>query len=353
MRTPVRFQRLALAERRPRSAASSGDGRRSGASSAAVLGACGAAFALLLLGAQPVVSLAGAAPSAAGHSPSGCWMSLSPTSGPAGTVVSITGSTATCGAGAGGGMLSYSAEQALALVHGLPTAGPFHYYYRLPTSMPSGSVAAAAMQGEGGGPVSPGPTSFVAVQGAEFRGTFTVTANPVPWADYVSISATAGGPSSQAYYLLTRSGGWVDFPPPGAGTVGGLRLPAPVVGSALAPSATGYWDVTSKGNVFNLGTPWYGSTGAVRRRSPVVGMAATPDGKGYWLVTAAGNVFNFGDAVWYGSASVGPQHFPAVGMAAGPGGKGYWLAFSDGGVFTYGNIPFEGSGRCAPRSPGC
>ena len=48
------------------------------------------------------------------------------------------------------------------------------------------------------------------------------------------------------------------------------------------------------GGVFAYGTAQFaGSMGGQRLNAPVVGMAATPDGGGYWLVAADGGVFSF------------------------------------------------------------
>ena len=129
-----------------------------------------------------------------------------------------------------------------------------------------------------------------------------------------------------------------------AGSAGGLRLNAPVVGMAATPDGGGYWLVARDGGVFAYGdAAFLGSAGSLRLNAPVVGMGATPDGRGYWLVAADGGVFAYGDAAFAGSAGNLRLNAPVVGIAATGDGGGYWLAGSDGGVFGYGDAPFYGS----------
>jgi hypothetical protein len=128
-----------------------------------------------------------------------------------------------------------------------------------------------------------------------------------------------------------------------AGSMGGQRLDAPVVGVAATPDGGGYWLVAADGGVFSFGDArFYGSMGGRHLNARIVGMAATPDGQGYWLVAADGGVFNFGDAPFAGSMGGRPLDAPVVGMAAADMG-GYWLVASDGGVFNFGDAVFDGS----------
>jgi len=128
-----------------------------------------------------------------------------------------------------------------------------------------------------------------------------------------------------------------------AGSMGGRRLDAPVVGMAATPDGGGYWLVAADGGVFSFGDArFYGSMGGHHLNAPIVGMATTPDGGGYWLVAADGGVFNFGDAPFSGSMAARPLHAPVVGVAAADAG-GYWLVASDGGVFNFGDAAFFGS----------
>ncbi|MGH9065369.1 MAG: hypothetical protein ACRD0L_15635 [Acidimicrobiales bacterium] len=369
--------------------------------------------ALSLAGASGVGWGAGAAaaqPSTtSGPATSGCQMALRPTSGPVGTLVSITGSTATCKDGGYGGAFGFDDEGAGVLIADLPAHGSFTYSFRIPTSMPAGDWFAAAQGYEGGSPVAPGPASFHTTMGAPLSATFTVSGAPPGWADFTSIIATGaqcsscinagfgatpyGGPG----YELLRSDGYVrtfGSVPNAAGNAGDLHLAAPIVAAAFTPGGGGYWMLGADGGIFTYGDagfhgsatsahprpPWvgiaptpdghgywvaeadgsvvcfgdarsHGQLGSppagigVGPAAPIVGMAATPDGGGYWLVGRDGGVFSFGDAGFHGSALGVSPGFPMVGIASTPDGKGYWLLAADGGVFTYGDAPFFGSGR--------
>ena len=281
-------------------------------------------------------------------------MSISPSSGPVGTLVSIEGSTAGCASNAGGGALGFSDGYAGVGIPNattqLPEHGNFAYSFRIPAMMPSGNWYAAAYAYDGGGPVGPGPAAFRVTMGAPLSATFDVTAAPAGWDDYTSIMATSSG---AAGYDIVRSGGFLDAfgstaPPPG--NAGSLPLNAPIVGAAFTPDGNGYWMTAKDGGVFTFGDAgFYGSMGGKPLNALVVGMAATPDGHGYWLVAADGGVFTFGDAGFYGSMGGKPLNAPAVGMAATPDGHGYWLVAADGGVFTFGDAPFEGSAAGGPQ----
>ena len=113
------------------------------------------------------------------------------------------------------------------------------------------------------------------------------------------------------------------------GSMGDVRLNAPMVGIAATPDGRGYWLVAADGGVFSFGdAAFHGSMGDVRLNAPMVGIAATPDGRGYWLVAADGGVFSFGDAAFYGSIGNDPPGpgTPVVAIAALRHGGGYWLA---------------------------
>jgi len=58
------------------------------------------------------------------------------------------------------------------------------------------------------------------------------------------------------------------------------------------------------GGVFpTCGARTFGSMGGIRLTAPMVGIAATPDGNGYWEVAPDGGFFAFGDAAYVGSAT--------------------------------------------------
>jgi hypothetical protein len=130
-----------------------------------------------------------------------------------------------------------------------------------------------------------------------------------------------------------------------AGSLGGKRLNAPIVGGAYAHHSDGYWMVGADGGVFNFGgAPFKGSVGNVHLNQPVVGMASTPTDQGYWLVAADGGVFNFGDARFWGSTGNIRLNAPVVDIMATPSGGGYILVAADGGIFNFGDASFEGAG---------
>jgi hypothetical protein len=149
---------------------------------------------------------------------------------------------------------------------------------------------------------------------------------------------------NQGLWMVGADGGVFSFGTAGfAGSMGGTRLNAPIVGMAPTPDGGGYWLVARDGGIFTFGdAQFYGSTGGMALNDPIVGMASTPDGKGYWLVAADGGVFSFGDATFDGSMGGTRLNAPIVGMAAAPDG-GYWLAANDGGIFTFGGAGFDGS----------
>ena len=147
------------------------------------------------------------------------------------------------------------------------------------------------------------------------------------------------------YWMAASDGGvFAEGAAPFAGSMGGTRLNAPIVGVAVTPSSTGYWLVASDGGVFSFGdASFFGSMGGTGLNAPIVGMAASPTGNGYWLVASDGGVFSFGDATFRGSMGGTRLNAPMVGMAASPTGNGYWLVASDGGVFNFGDATFQGS----------
>ncbi len=160
-----------------------------------------------------------------------------------------------------------------------------------------------------------------------------------------SAAAGASAQLSGGYWLVGADGGvYALGGAPFEGSLGNLRLNAPVVGIAATPDAKGYWLVGLDGGVFSFGdAKFYGSMGGKALAASIVGIAATPDGLGYWLVGADGGVFTFGDAHFYGSMGGQPLNAPVVGIARTLNGLGYWLVGADGGVFTFGDAAFLGS----------
>jgi plastocyanin len=127
------------------------------------------------------------------------------------------------------------------------------------------------------------------------------------------------------------------------GSMGAVRLNKPVVGISETPSGDGYVMAGSDGGIFNFGdAPFFGSMGGTPLNKPVVGVAMTPSGRGYWMVASDGGVFAFGDAGFFGSMGGRALNKPVVGMAPSPSGLGYWLVASDGGVFGFGDAAYHG-----------
>ena len=158
------------------------------------------------------------------------------------------------------------------------------------------------------------------------------------------------------YTMAASDGGVFNFGNAGFfGSVGGIKLNAPVVGLVETRDQGGYLLAAADGGVFNFGDAnFFGSMGAVHLNAPVVGIASTPgqagppgtpgtNGLGDWLAASDGGIFSFGDAGFHGS--MGGQHLnaPIVGIAPTPDGLGYWLVASDGGVFSFGDARFFGS----------
>jgi hypothetical protein len=150
---------------------------------------------------------------------------------------------------------------------------------------------------------------------------------------------------SQGFEAVAGDGGMFNLGDAGFyGSMGGHRLVAPTVGTAVTADGRGYWLVAADGGVFSFGDArFYGSMGGTHLNAPIVGMAATPDGGGYWLVAADGGVFSFGDARFHGSMAGSLGGNPATAMATTPDGGGYWLLGRDGGVFAFGDAGFFGS----------
>ena len=163
-----------------------------------------------------------------------------------------------------------------------------------------------------------------------------------PSRSVVAMAATASG---AGYWLASTDGGVFAFGDAGFfGSLGGMRLNAPVVGMAPTPSGAGYWLVAGDGGLFSFGdAPFLGSLSGTALNQPIAGIAATPSGGGYWMAGADGGVFSFGDATFLGRP---PEKLnqPVVAVAPTPSGSGYWLAAADGGVFTFGDAPFHGAG---------
>ena len=167
------------------------------------------------------------------------------------------------------------------------------------------------------------------------------------------VVGTAATPTGKGYWQVASDGGVFTFgDAKNLGSMGGKPLNKPIVGMAPTKTGNGYYLVASDGGMFTFGDAVFkGSTGAIRLNQPIVGMALTASGGGYYLVARDGGIFSFGDAVFRGSTGNLRLAQPIVGMAVDPKGRGYWHVAADGGVFTFpANRPFLGSagGRQLP-----
>lgn len=113
----------------------------------------------------------------------------------------------------------------------------------------------------------------------------------VPVVDWIA----AGLPAPPGYFDAPPP------PPPAPSTTLPSRLADPA-GFIEDPSSDGGWLLSSSGGVFTMPpSGFFGSLGGVRLNAPIVGGVATPSGKGYWIFGADGGVFAFGDAPFNGT----------------------------------------------------
>lgn len=124
----------------------------------------------------------------------------------------------------------------------------------------------------------------------------------------------------------------------------------PAVKLLVDPLGRGYWEAYDDGGIatfpFDAGVadlPFMGSMGGVRLSAPIVDAAVRPQGDGYWLVSADGGVFAFGAAPYLGGHGPEEENAPFTSITATPSGEGYFLLGTDGGVFTYGDAKFAGT----------
>jgi hypothetical protein len=316
---------------------------------------------------------------------------LSVSSGPAGTVVSISG-TAGKGCVLDKNWFGFDFEPSGDANRGpvtemttpVATNGSWSAIFEVPSYLGGSSTRGP------GAEVAPGRYQVLAPtceKGKAARAPFTVTAGtPAGNATkYVGIAVT---PDGQGYWLVQADGGvsaYGDAHSMGSLPAEKVSPTAPIVGIARTYDNKGLWLVGQDGHVYDLGDARsYGLLSAAQARlAPIVGMAVVPDGRGYWLVSAGGHVYTFGNARSDGSpptdmapydaigtrnaggyvataASNGAVYvYPGgdltsygpgaafsgwlVGTAITPSGNGTWEAGMDGGVFTWGDAKFFGS----------
>ena len=307
--------------------------------------------------------------------------SVSPTSGPPGTTVTVTGiglENAHIVFSSGSASVPVTATHTTAtsatvvVPYGLAGAITVHATYAdrssagiagatftMPQAASCGStpgprlgaatgIAAVRIEGCNGYFVVDSAGRVSAFGGASSHGDLNGHALRSP---IIAIEAT---PDGEGYWLLGADGGVFTFGDARFfGSTGNLRLKAPVVGMAVTNDGRGYWIVARDGGVFTFGAArFYGSTGNLSLNAPVDGIAVAPGGAGYWLVASDGGVFTFTTDGFYGS--LGGTHLakPIVGMSGTSDGGGYTLVGADGGVFSFGDAPYYGSlGAHPPSSP--
>jgi len=190
-----------------------------------------------------------------------------------------------------------------------------------------------------------------------------VTNMPTPvatngsWAATFAIPSYLGGSAARGPGAPATAGRY-EFVAPSCGNHGSATAPFRVtsgvpaaaakdyVGIAATPDGQGYWLVRGDGAVSAFGDAhWYGSLGA-GRLGPVgriVGIARTYDAGGYWLASAAGSVYEFGDARSYGSPGGRKLRAPVTSISPAPDGKGYYVLGANGTVFGFGSAHVIGA----------
>ena len=217
-------------------------------------------------------------------------------------------------------------------------------------------VALGASAGESGGPVVEKTVTVNADD--SFTTTLAVPTGSDPNLRYVVVAdcgpdsypfqafdVTPSVTASSGYRMVAGDGGIFTFGDRVfRGSTGNIKLNKPIVGGATDTSDfDGYWIVASDGGVFAFNADFYGSLASQVLASPAVEIEPTPTGKGYWIVLANGKVHKFGDAELFGDFSGKPLNKPVIGMSVTPTGKGYWLVAEDGGIFSFGDAAFYGS----------
>ena len=276
--------------------------------------------------------------------------SLSPTSGPAGTSVIITGanlSGATAvkfGTTAATGFTINSATQISAVAPA--GTGTVDVTVTTPTgtsatnsgdkyTFTAGANSGYWMVGKDGGVFAFGNAGFVG----------SLPGIGVHVSDIVGVVPTATG---KGYWMVGADGGVFAFGDAGfVGSLPGIGVHvSDIVGVVPTATGKGYWMVGADGGVFAFGDAGFvGSLpGDNVHVNDIVGVVPTATGKGYWMVGKDGGVFAFGDAGFVGSLpGLGVHVSDIVGVVATSTGKGYWMVGKDGGVFAFGDAGFVGS----------
>ena len=316
---------------------------------------------------------------------------LSPSSGPPGTLVTLSGD-------AGAGCPSPNGSTAVDFEPGGGTKAAAFSEMAVPvasnglwsTAFAVPGYLGSSVSGDQGLAVGPGVYQFVGhlcegagYQRASFRVTRAHFTAKAP--TYVGIAPT---PDGEGYWLVDSTGNveaFGDARTYGSLTAMDVRPPAPVVGIARTADGNGYWLADEEGHIYSFGDAGLYGSGLAKLpgRQPITGLAATPDGKGLWLLGVGGHVYPFGDArasgvpagapttydgiaarpaggyVVSSATGRGTYAFPGgqplagslsvaltaslVGTAATPSGNGAWAAGAEGSVFPSGDATFYGS----------
>ena len=180
-----------------------------------------------------------------------------------------------------------------------------------------------------------------------------------------NVTAIAGEPSANGFWLVTSTGSVFPFgTATNFGDASSLKLAKGIVAMAPTGDGNGYWLLGGDGGVFSYGDATFqgssgqvdpakaaGGTNSFIPNKPIVGIVSTQDSNGYWMVASDGGMFAFGDAGFFGSAANINLVEPIVGMTPSSDGKGYRLVASDGGIFSYGDAKFFGSASGSSTSP--
>ena len=329
-----------------------GSGLSLGVVAAGLVAASVVAAGLVAVGVVGTPSAGASTPPAGASTTAADSVSVSPTSGPVGTEVHLSGDMGPCPElPTIGGQRTAFVE----LVRGSGGLDQPNEWINVPVAadgswratfvIPSFVGGQAMTQGSPGGDVTPGTWTFDAptCNSAPVAVGFTVTSSaPAP----ARFAAIAGTPDGKGYWLAQAGGGVFSYGDatfygslPGLG----IKPAAPIVGIASTPDGHGYWLVGADGGVFAFGDAAF--LGSGNDGVPRAALLATSDGSGYLLPASTGlPPAVYGDATALGGNTTPmPLAAPVTGAAVDPGTNGYWETSADGGVYAFGSAPFDGS----------
>jgi len=100
-------------------------------------------------------------------------------------------------------------------------------------------------------------------------------------------------------------------PAPNGGDVLANRV-ADTIGFIDDPTSDGGWMVTKGGGIFTKApAQFFGSLGNLKLNAPISAFLPTPTGKGYWLFGEDGGIFSFGDAPFRGAYAKFAEEYAA------------------------------------------